>query len=74
MPGGWLPVVAQSSDEIIPSDPGARTLFVVIGLVILALYFLLRRTRRRSVEAYWSRRRREDELREADPDMRKDES
>lgn len=65
-------MLAESTDGILPEDPGARVLFVVIGAGILGLYFLLRRTRRRSEAAYWARRSRERELRDSDPDMRRD--
>ena len=75
--GAWSPAVApilltEASDGVVPADPGARILFVIIGVVILGLYFLLRATRRRSEDAYWERRQREQDRRNADPDMRSD--
>ena len=65
-------ILTESTDGIIPDDPGARVVFVIIGLAILGLYFLLRTTRRRSEAAYWERRRREQEMRDNDPDLRRD--
>jgi predicted LPLAT superfamily acyltransferase len=68
-----LTLLTESSDGIIPEDGGARVVFVIIGAAILGLYFLLRRTRRRAMDDYWSRTKREQELRDADPDLRRDE-
>jgi hypothetical protein len=65
-------ILTEATDGILPEDPGARVVFVIIGIAILGLYFLLRRTRRRSEAAYWERRKRERELRDNDPDMRRD--
>gem|GEM_PF-3933345 len=65
-------LLAQTSGGAIPEDPGARVVFVVIGLVILGLYLVLRSSRRRSDAAYWEQRRRQREQRDADPDMRRD--
>lgn len=65
-------ILTESTDGILPEDPGARVVFVIVGIVILGLHFLLRRTRRRSEAAYWERRRQEQELRDNDPDMRRD--
>jgi hypothetical protein len=69
-----VPVLAQTDESTFPEDTGARVLFVVVGVAIVALYLLLRRTRRRTEDAYWERRRREKGLRDADPDMRRDET
>ncbi len=64
-----------ATDEILPDLPeesGGRLLFVLLGAAIVGLYLLLRRTRERAAESYWESRRREQELRDADPDMRRD--
>ena len=68
------PVMAftQSSDGIVPDDAGARVIFAIIGLAILGLYLLLRRTKRRADDHYMGSRRREQELRDNDPDLRRD--
>ena len=44
-------------------------MIVVIGLVLLGIYLLISRTRRRSAEDYWKRRQWEQDLRANDPDM-----
>lgn len=74
-PVGASPLVgwAGSSDGVVPEDGASRVVFVIIGIVILGLYVLISRTKRRSASHYLSRRRREQELRNADPDMRTDE-
>ena len=68
-----VPVLAQADDGTFPEDAGARVLFVIVGVAIVALYLLVRRTRKRTEKAYWERRRREQAMRDADPDMRRDE-
>lgn len=68
------PLLAQADDGIFPEETGARVLFVMVGVAIVALYLLLRRTRRRSEAAYWERRRREQAQRDADPDLRRDDT
>ena len=65
-------ILTESADGIFPDDPGARVVFVLIGMGIVGLYLLLRRTRRRSEAAYWERRKREQDQRDSDPDMRRD--
>ncbi len=69
-----VPLVAQAEDGLVPEDPGGRVVFVLVGVAIVALYLMLRRTRRRTEAAYWDRRRREQARRDADPDMRRDEN
>jgi hypothetical protein len=66
-------ILAQTSDGILPEDPAARVVFVMVGAAIVGLYFVIRRTRRRADDAYWESRRREQTLRDNDPDMKRDE-
>jgi hypothetical protein len=47
---------------------------VIVGVAILGLYFLIRRTRARAVSQYNERRRREQAQRDADPDLRRDDA
>lgn len=68
-----LPVLAQTDADVLPEEAGGRLVFVLVGVGIVGLYLLLRRTRRRTEAAYWERRRREQEQRDADPDMRRNE-
>lgn len=66
--------LAQDGDAIIPNQPedgGSLLVFVVVGLVLGSVYWIVRRSRRRSEQAYWDRRDREEELRRNDPDMAK---
>lgn len=69
---GYLPIAFQEGGEIIPEDPAARVVWVIVGLVILGLYFFMREARKRAAAEYWRRRKEEDERRANDPDMRKD--
>jgi hypothetical protein len=63
-------VVAQSDGAHLPDGSGGGILFWLVGAaVILGLWFLISRTRKRSYDAYWERRRREEALRRNDPDM-----
>ena len=61
-------VVAQQVN--LPDEGGLSWLFWLLGAgVILGLWFVVSRTRKRTYEAYWDRRRREEERRANDPDM-----
>ena len=55
----------------LPDSPGAIIVWLAVLLVILGLYTLIRRTHRRSEQAYFDRKRRDREARAADPDMRR---
>ena len=60
------------ADGIIPNQPddgAAWVVFVIVGAVLGGVYWLIRRSRRRSVEAYWERRERDELRRLTDPDM-----
>ena len=60
--------VAQVVD--LPEAGGGAWFFWVLGAaVILGLWFVIARTRRRTYDAYWERKRREEQLRANDPDM-----
>ena len=66
------PIVAQIAD--LPESGGSAVFFWILGAaVILGLWFVISRTRKRSYDAYWERRRREQEQRLNDPDMAKPE-
>jgi hypothetical protein len=65
---GWI--VAQSDGVQLPDGSGGGILLWLIGAgVILGLWFLISRTRKRSYDAYWERRRRDEARRRNDPDM-----
>ena len=66
-------VIAQSSDGVLPSDAASGVVWGIMVAVILGLYFLIRRTRRRAAADYWDRGRREQEIRDNDPDMHRPE-
>ena len=68
------PLLGQAVEDTFPDETGGQVVFVIVGIAIVALYLLLRRTRRRTEEAYWERRRRDQALRDNDPDMRQDDS
>lgn len=60
------------SDTIVPEDTSSRIVWVIVALVILGLYYLMKRARKNATRAYWERRRAEEERIANDPDMRKD--
>ena len=63
-------IVAQ--DVNLPDEGGLSWVFWLLGAgVIVGLWFVVARTRKRTYNAYWERRRREQELRANDPDMAK---
>jgi hypothetical protein len=66
-------IVAQETN--LPEGGGGQIVFWLIGAgVILGLWFVIARSRKRSYNAYWDRRRKEQQLRDDDPDMAKSES
>jgi hypothetical protein len=65
------PLIAFS-DSILPEDTPARVVWAVVALVILGLYFVMKRARKSAIEEYWRRRKAEEERIANDPDMRKD--
>jgi len=60
------------SDSIVPEDTSARVIWAVVAVVILGLYYLMKRARKNATRAYWERRKAEEERIANDPDMRKD--
>lgn len=60
------------TDSIVPEDASARVVWVVVAVVILGLYFLMKRARKSATSEYWKRRRAEEERIANDPDMKKD--
>ena len=70
-----LTLLATASDEggfTFPEDPGAQAIWAILAVVILGAYIMISRTRRRAREDYIRHKMWEKELRENDPDMRKD--
>lgn len=67
-----LMLATDAVDDIVPADNGARLVFAVVAVVIIGLYFTIRRTQKRSADAYWEQRRRQDDLRANDPDMKQE--
>lgn len=69
-----MAALAQDGDGIIPNQPedgGSLFVFVAVGLALGGVYWIVRRSRRRSEQDYWDRRAREEEMRRNDPDMAK---
>ena len=67
-----LLVAYQSAYQDLPDpEEGLAAWIVWIGLfaVIVGLYVLITRTRRKASEEYWQRRKAEEEARKNDPDM-----
>lgn len=65
-------LMAQDADGIIPNQPddnASLLVFLVVGVALVGVYWLIRRSRRRSEDAYWDRKAREEDLRRNDPDM-----
>jgi hypothetical protein len=60
----------QDGGLSVPSEPGAAVVWGITLAVIVGLYLLLKRTRRRSDEAFRERRARRDAPREEPEDPR----
>jgi hypothetical protein len=67
-----LLIALAESDSIIPEETSARIVWLVIGAVILGLYFLMKSSRKKATREYWDRRKAEEDRIANDPDMRKD--
>ncbi len=67
-----LLIALTDSDQILPDETSARVLWLVIAVVILALYFLMKSARKKATREYWERRKAEEDRIANDPDMRKD--
>jgi len=67
-----LLTAVADSESIIPDDPTARVVWVVLAAIILGLYFLMKSSRKKATEEYWARRRADKDRIANDPDMRKD--
>ena len=65
-----LLIALAESDSIIPEETSARIVWLVIGAVILGLYFLMKSSRKKATREYW--RKAEEDRIANDPDMRKD--
>ena len=61
-------MIAQVAD--LPEAGSGGIVFWLIGaVVIVGLFLVISRTRKRSYDAYWERKRREEQQRLDDPDM-----
>ncbi|MDJ0954914.1 MAG: hypothetical protein QNJ81_14650 [Acidimicrobiia bacterium] len=67
-----LLIALTDSDQILPDGTAERVVWLVIGAVILALYFLMKSARKKATREYWERREAEEDRIANDPDMRKD--
>ena len=65
-------LLAQETSTIPEAGGGAILIWLLLGAGIIGLYLVVNRTRRRSYGDYMSRTEREAEMKENDPDMRKD--
>ena len=66
-------VLAQSTELNLPEAGGGEIiLWLILAAVIVGLYIVITRTRRRSYRSYMDREQREAELRANDPDMKKE--
>jgi len=64
----YAQIVAQETN--LPDGGGGQVLFWLIGAgVILGLWFIIAKSRKQSYNAYWDRRRKQEQLKENDPDM-----
>lgn len=59
--------------ETLPDEGNAQVVWAVILAILIAVYWFTARTRRRAAEHHLAAKRREQEMRDNDPDMRKDE-
>ena len=59
-------LVWQAGDDgfYLPDDPGSIAVWVIFLGIVVGLYLLVSRTRRRADDEYWERRRHADEHRE----------
>lgn len=67
------PLIAQVADDILPDGGLETAIWVLIAAVIVGLYLIVRRTRKKTMNHYLDREQREQEMKERDPDLRKDE-
>ncbi len=66
------PPIATQNIVDLPAAGGAEMIvWLVIGSVIVALFMIINRTRKRSYREYMTRTQRQEELRANDPDMKK---
>ncbi|HSG78611.1 MAG TPA: hypothetical protein VLD62_03450 [Acidimicrobiia bacterium] len=63
--------LAQTDDAFLglPTDTADIVVWLLIAAVILGLYLLVQRTRRRAEDAFWERKRREREAERGRPDL-----
>ena len=59
-----LALQSENDGVFLPEDGGSTLVWVLFIGVVAALYVLVSRTRRRAVDEYWERKRREDEATE----------
>ena len=67
------PVLAQSTGLNLPDTGGGEiVVWVILAAVIVGLYIVITKTRKRSYREYMSRADREAEAKRNDPDMKND--
>ncbi len=66
-------VLAQSTELNLPEAGGGEiVVWVILAAVIVGLYIIITRTRKRSYRNYMDRARREQEAKANDPDMKQE--
>jgi len=69
------PIVAQSTELNLPEAGGGEIfIWVILAAVIVGLYLIITRTRKRSFRSYMDREQREADQRANDPDMKNPDS
>ncbi len=66
-----LLIAFADTDSFLPEETSARIVWAAIAVVILGLYYLMKRARHNAAQDYWDRRKAEQERIANDPDMRK---
>ena len=63
--------LAQTDDSFldVPTDGAGLVVWLLIAAVIVGLYLLVQRTRRRAEDEFWERKRREREAERKRPDL-----
>ena len=54
----------------LPDSGGEAFVWLIIAAVIIGRYVVIKRTRAKAYQAYWARRRADEQRRRDDPDMR----
>lgn len=65
-------LLTESVELTFPDETNAQIVWVIVFAVIIGVYLIVSRTRRRAKEHYLASKRREADLKANDPDMKKD--